>query len=367
MPATIPSPCRSPTRESPPASTSTGSASRVTSTLRSLTILTSSLPSGTQNSPYNAMLAATGGVTPYTWSIAGGALPRGLVLTPAPAPSPARPPAAGASNFTVKVTDSEIQSAPPRSRSASPSRRGAVEHHHHFAAQRNRRLGIQRAADRDRRRLSLYLEHHPPAPCPRACRLNTSTGAISGTPVLAPARQLHRPGHRLRDRRPSAPRRHLSITINPRRRRHPASLSGHYAFYLNGFNSTRRVDAGGQLHLRWQWQHYQRRGRRQLARRAAVQYAVTGSYSIATTGLNTITLQGQSLGPMTFAFVLDSTGNGRIIEYDDTTGQGSRGSGALRKATSSAFSLSALHGGWVLGLTGLRPAGRASLRSVNSL
>ena len=52
------------------------------------------------------------------------------------------------------------------------------------------------------------------------------------------------------------------------------------------------------------------------------------------------------------AFVLDSTGNGRIIEYDDTTGQGSRGSGVLRKATASAFSLSALHGGWVLGTTG---------------
>src|ERR1019366_4771774 len=41
----------------------------------------------------------------------------------------------------------------------------------------------------------------------------------------------------------------------------------------------------------------------------------------------------------------------------DTTGQGSRGSGVLRKANSSAFSLSALNGGWVYGTTGVSPHG----------
>ena len=47
---------------------------------------------------------------------------------------------------------------------------------------------------------------------------------------------------------------------------------------------------------------------------------VTGSYSISSVGLNLITLQGQSYGPVTFAFVLSSSGNGRIMEYDDTDG-----------------------------------------------
>jgi hypothetical protein len=55
---------------------------------------------------------------------------------------------------------------------------------------------------------------------------------------------------------------------------------------------------------------------------------------------------------VTFAFVLDSSANGRIIEYDDTSGQGSRGSGVLRKANPSAFSLSALNGSWVYGTSG---------------
>ena len=65
---------------------------------------------------------------------------------------------------------------------------------------------------------------------------------------------------------------------------------------------------------------------------------------------------------MTFAFVLDSTGNGRMIEYDDTTGQGSRGSGVLRKADPTAFSLSKLSGGYVFGMTG---ADNTEARMVN--
>jgi hypothetical protein len=75
---------------------------------------------------------------------------------------------------------------------------------------------------------------------------------------------------------------------------------------------------------------------------------VSGTYFIAANGLNTLTIQGQSYGPVTFAFVLDASANGRIIEYDDTTGQGSRGSGVLRKANPSAFSLSSAE--WQLGV-----------------
>jgi hypothetical protein len=80
--------------------------------------------------------------------------------------------------------------------------------------------------------------------------------------------------------------------------------------------------------------------------------AMSGTYCINSSGLHTMTVQGSSWGPVTFAFVLNSDGNGRIIEYDDTTGQGSHGSGELRKANSSAFSLGALNGSWVFGLTG---------------
>ncbi len=45
-----------------------------------LVITTASLPTGDVGNPYTATLAATGGVTPYTWTITAGTLPTGLTL-----------------------------------------------------------------------------------------------------------------------------------------------------------------------------------------------------------------------------------------------------------------------------------------------
>lgn len=48
-----------------------------------LTISTNSLANGSVGTAYNKALAATGGVSPYAWSIASGSLPEGLGLSPA--------------------------------------------------------------------------------------------------------------------------------------------------------------------------------------------------------------------------------------------------------------------------------------------
>ena len=61
---------------------------------------------GTQNTGYSAMLAANGGVTPYTWSITAGNLPRGLSLNTITGAILGTPSGGGTSNFTVQVTDS---------------------------------------------------------------------------------------------------------------------------------------------------------------------------------------------------------------------------------------------------------------------
>ncbi|MCI0370337.1 MAG: putative Ig domain-containing protein, partial [candidate division NC10 bacterium] len=68
-------------------------------------ITTTSLPPGTVGAPYSRTLAATGGTTPYTWSLAAGSLPAGLSLSGGGVLSGA-PSTAGTSNFTVRVTDS---------------------------------------------------------------------------------------------------------------------------------------------------------------------------------------------------------------------------------------------------------------------
>ena len=76
-----------------------------------LTITTVSLPNGVQNVAYNVTLQATGGQTPYNWSISTGTLPAGLTLNSSTGVISGKPTATGTSSFTVQVTDSLSQSA----------------------------------------------------------------------------------------------------------------------------------------------------------------------------------------------------------------------------------------------------------------
>jgi hypothetical protein len=69
-----------------------------------LTITTDSLPGGTAGSAYSQAFAATGGIPPYTWSVAPATLPSGLALSASGVLSGA-PTQGGTSNFTVRVTD----------------------------------------------------------------------------------------------------------------------------------------------------------------------------------------------------------------------------------------------------------------------
>ncbi len=65
---------------------------------------TSPLPPGVRGEFYNLTLAASGGSTPYTWSLAAGSLPSGLILSAAGVIS-GMPDVVTSASFTVKVTD----------------------------------------------------------------------------------------------------------------------------------------------------------------------------------------------------------------------------------------------------------------------
>ncbi|MFB3922523.1 MAG: right-handed parallel beta-helix repeat-containing protein [Terriglobia bacterium] len=75
-----------------------------------LTITTTSIPSGTVGTAYSYSLTAGGGTTPYTWSIVsgGGALPAGLTLQ-ASGTLAGTPSQAGTFSFTVQVNDAGSQ------------------------------------------------------------------------------------------------------------------------------------------------------------------------------------------------------------------------------------------------------------------
>jgi len=76
-------------------------------TLSPLSITTTSLPADTVGVAYNQTLSATGGQTPYTWSIASGSLPAGISLVGATGVISGTPSASGTSNLTIQVTDSQ--------------------------------------------------------------------------------------------------------------------------------------------------------------------------------------------------------------------------------------------------------------------
>ena len=71
-----------------------------------LQITTTSLPDGSEATSYSVTLAATGGTSPYTWSVVSGSLPSGLTLNGSAGTITGKPTVLGTSNVTLKVTDS---------------------------------------------------------------------------------------------------------------------------------------------------------------------------------------------------------------------------------------------------------------------
>ncbi|HZL55724.1 MAG TPA: putative Ig domain-containing protein, partial [Bryobacteraceae bacterium] len=71
-----------------------------------LTITTSTVAGAIQNAPYSQQLAASGGVSPYRWSVTSGTLPAGLSLGATSGLINGQATATGNSTFTIQVADS---------------------------------------------------------------------------------------------------------------------------------------------------------------------------------------------------------------------------------------------------------------------
>ena len=306
--------------ESPAQATATNLDIYVNSTIQQLSILTTSLPSGSQNVGYNTTLAVTGGITPYSWSIVSGNLPQGLQLNSGTGAITGTPTGAGVSNFTVQVSDGE---SPPTTanKALSITISPAVP-----LSITTTTLPAGTAGTAYSAPLTAVGGVYPytwsviSGTLPNGLSLNPNTGTINGVPTAAGTSPFT---VQVADSETPAvsTTAQLSIVINPGSGGNLGLLSGNYAFYLNGFNSSGSwtlagsfISNGNGVVTSGMIDYNSVTGR-------PINSAVSGNYSISTTGLNVITLQGQSWGPMTFAFVLDSAGNGRLIEYDDTTGQ----------------------------------------------
>ncbi len=81
----------------------------VVAALSAVSISTTALPAATSGTDYSAALAATGGAAPYTWSLASGSLPPGLILGAVTGDISGDPSAEGTYDFTVRVADGASQ------------------------------------------------------------------------------------------------------------------------------------------------------------------------------------------------------------------------------------------------------------------
>jgi Putative Ig domain len=150
-----------------------------------LTVTTTSLPNGQVGSAYSTSLAATGGTTPYTWSITGGALPAGLGLNASTGAITGTPTAAvTSSSITFKVTDSgsPVQTAPKTltitiapatltiTTTSLPNGQVGSAYSYSLAAKGG---------------TTPYTWFITSGALPAGLSLNPSTGAITGTPTTA--------------------------------------------------------------------------------------------------------------------------------------------------------------------------------------
>lgn len=311
-------------------------------------ITTTSLPGGNYGSPYSATINMTGGVPPYTWSIASGSLTPGLALGANTTNSDSitgTPTAQTNSTFTVKVTDSTgnsgtqaltIAIGPPLPLHVTTTTlpNAAVNSSYFSSVQATG--GVPPFT---------WTLTSAPSTLPPGLSL-LSNGTVSGTPTSTGTFNF---SVQVTDSESPAMTAtgNVSITVT-----NLGLLSGNYAFIFHGFNST-----GGQVVVAGT---FVADGRgdittggedfNSLQGPPKNSASLTGTYTLGADGRGTLTFSNLLPVP-TYAISLDSSGaHGRMIEFDSTTGI--RGSGELDQRSVTTCTAQTLNASYVLGITG---------------
>ncbi len=319
-----------------------------------LTITTTSLPPGTLNVPYDVFVNAGGATGTFTWGITSGSLPVGLTFLvssdSASAEISGTPTVLGTSNFTVQVTDAEgasvsqplsitINQPPPLSIATAALDDGTVGTPYSQTLQAS--SGIPP-----------YTWSLTAGSLPLGFNPLSSNGVISGTPVATGTSNFTVQVVDSSTPTPQHASANLSITIDQGLTNN-LKLSGNYAFSVRGFDPDGLVVAAGSFFA--DGNGNLSTGLMDTNNTAALpaSQSFSGTYFIGENGLGTMTFNIAGGGSRTFALSMKANGNANIIEFDDSTGGGTRNSGVLLKQTPSAFLTSSIQGNYAFGFLGI--------------
>ena len=337
-----------------------------------LTITTTSVPSGTQGTSYSFSLAATGGVGPYTWTLVTpgtGPLPAGLNPITSAGLISGIPTVSGTFPFTVQVTDSlggtqtanvslVLAAAPALSvTTTSGSLPQGTLNTTYPSTNLNATGGIQPYT------WTLVLPGTGPLPTGLSL---SSSGQITGTTTASGTFPFT---VKVTDSISGTAQAALSITVNAAAcagygTGNESTLHGSYAFLFQGMVGTGTLSpfaaagsftadgAGTVTAGELDFNQSGNGGGQHVTISAAGSTYKLGSDN---RGCMFLSLGGNNKVVFHFAVGGISSGvasKGRFIEFDDTDGTGTRGSGILRLQTTADFGVSHLNARYAFGLDG---------------
>ncbi|HEX8815559.1 MAG TPA: putative Ig domain-containing protein, partial [Terriglobales bacterium] len=325
-----------------------------------LGVTPTSLPAATLGTPYNVLISAIGGAAgAFAWSITSGALPDGLVMQPSTTSTVSisgTPTKVGSSIFTIEVTDSAsdtssqqlgiVVSEPlPLTIVTKSLPDATVNTPYNASLQANG--GIQP-----------YKWTITQGSLPVGLSMNPA-GIISGTPAASGASSFTAQVTDSTEPVPQSQSVNLSITVDPQTSNN-AKLNGNYAFQVTGFDPSGIFQAVGSFVADGSG------GISDLfidtndpTGPTTNTTALSGTYAIGSNNLGLLCFNPSgNVCERAFALSMSADGNARIIEFDDTTGGGTRNSGVLLKQDSSAFSTASISGNYAFGFVGADSSGK---------
>ncbi|WP_158824193.1 cadherin repeat domain-containing protein [Granulicella sp. S156] len=332
--------------------------------ISTLLVPTTSLPNGTQNSSYQGVIQASGGVTPYTITVTSGSLPPGLTFSNCNGGCngafklSGTPTTTGSYSFTVKIADAEatpqtvtesytvnITAASPLAINSGNTASGEVALPFSFI------LGASGGTPPYTWSLASAS-----GALPSGLSIS-STGQITGSPTTVTGSPFSI-NVQVNDSASQTATQQMTVTINTARSSaNDNELKGQYAALMTGFDSTGNplativafiADGNGNI----TGGVFDANGTG-LTSPISDTSITSGSYAVGSDGRGKLTLTS-SLGTATYVIALDQitsgiADGGYIAEFDLS---GQTLTGTLTLQSSSAFTTASIAGGYAVGLSG---------------